>query len=128
MLILIEPGVIKHSNQPITHERKIPMEYCIITTTCSTDKEATILAQKLINEKLAACVQLSAITSYYTWNKETCIDPEIRLVIKTRTKLYENVEQFIKKNHSDEVPQIIQTPITDGSDDYLDWIDETTSD
>ncbi len=103
------------------------MEYCIITTTCPTDKEATILAQKLIREKLAACVQLSPITSYYTWNKETCIDPEIRLVIKTRTKLYENVEQFIKKNHSDEVPEIIQTLVTDGSDDYLDWIDETTS-
>ena len=68
---------------------------------------------------MAACIQLSRITSYYTWKEETCIEPEIRLVIKTRTKLYESVEQFIKKNHSYDAPQIIQTPITDGSDDYL---------
>jgi periplasmic divalent cation tolerance protein len=103
------------------------MEYCIVTTTCPNEGEAKELAQKLINENLAACVQLSPITSYYTWHKKTCIEPEIRLVIKTRTKLYKKIERFIKKHHSYDVPQIVQTPVTDGSDDYLNWIDETTS-
>lgn len=102
------------------------MEYCIIFTTCPDNKEAKALASSLIKEKLAACVQLSPITSYYTWKNDQHIETEIRLTIKTRTKLYETIEQFIKKNHSYEVPQIVQIPINDGSDEYLDWIDETT--
>ncbi|MBU8910764.1 MAG: divalent-cation tolerance protein CutA [Desulfobacterales bacterium] len=102
------------------------MEYCIILTTCPSNEEAHTLAAKLINEKLAACVQLSPITSYYTWKGGIHTDPEIRLLIKTRTKLYESVEQFIKQHHSYEVPQIVQLPIMGGSDEYLDWIDENT--
>jgi len=99
------------------------MEYCIILTTCPNDEEAKTLASKLLREKLAACIQLSPITSYYTWKGDTHIDPEIRLLIKTKQRLYESVEQFIKQNHSYEVPQIVQITINDGSDEYLDWID-----
>ncbi|MBU8849821.1 MAG: divalent-cation tolerance protein CutA [Desulfobacterales bacterium] len=102
------------------------MEYCIILTTCPSNEEAHTLASKLINEKLAACVQLSPITSYYTWKGDIHTDPEIRLLIKTKTRLYESVEQFIKQHHSYEVPQIVQLPIMGGSDEYLDWIDENT--
>ncbi|MCP3875448.1 MAG: divalent-cation tolerance protein CutA [Desulfobacteraceae bacterium] len=104
------------------------MEYCIILTTCPNDDEANSLASKLIKEKLAACVQLTPIKSYYSWKNEQHIDPEIKLLIKTRTKLYESVEQLIKKSHSYDVPQIVQIPINDGSDQYLDWIDENTTD
>jgi periplasmic divalent cation tolerance protein len=103
------------------------MEYCIITTTCPDENEAKHLASKLVDHCLAACVQLSSIKSYYTWQGEVCIAPEIRLTIKTRTRLYENIEKFIKSHHSYEVPQIVQTAITDGSDDYLDWIDTVTT-
>ena len=102
------------------------MAYCIILTTCPNNEEANTLASKLINKKLAACVQLSSITSYYTWKGDIHTDPEIRLLIKTRARLYESVEQFIKQHHSYEVPQIVQIPIMDGSAEYLDWIDENT--
>ncbi len=102
------------------------MEYCIILTTCPDNKEAKSLASRLVKEKLAACVQLSPITSYYTWKNEPHADSEIRLLIKTRTRLYESVEQFIKRHHSYEVPQIVQIPIKDGSDEYFDWVDENT--
>lgn len=103
------------------------MEYCIILTTCPNEKEAKALAESLVKEKLAACVQLSPITSYYRWKNEQHMDAEIKLLIKTRTRLFEPVEQFIKQHHSYEVPQIIQVPITDGSDEYFDWIDENTA-
>lgn len=102
------------------------MAYCIILTTCPNNEEANTLASKLINEKLAACVQLSPITSYYTWKGNIHTDPEIRLLIKTGTRLYESVEQFIKQHHSYEVPQIVQIPIMGGSAEYLGWIDENT--
>ena len=103
------------------------MEYCMILTTCSSTEGAGALADRLIKEKLAACVQLSPITSYYSWKNQLHRDAEIRLLIKTKTRLYESVERFIKQHHSYEVPQIVQIPITDGSDEYFDWIDENTT-
>jgi len=53
---------------------------------------------------MAACVQLSPITSYYTWKNDPPCDPEIRLVIKTKQGLYDSVEKFIKQHHSYTVP------------------------
>ena len=102
------------------------MEYCIILTTCPNNKEADRLASELINKKLAACVQLSPITSYYSWENNQHREAEIKLVIKTRSRLYESVEQCIKQHHSYDVPQIVQIPVFEGSDEYLDWIDENT--
>lgn len=102
-------------------------EYAVVLTTCPNEQEARDLATRIIAEKLAACVQLSSIESFYIWKKEACIEPEVRLTIKTRTRRYDALESFIKKYHSYEVPQIVMTPITDGSDDYLDWIDENTN-
>lgn len=103
------------------------MEYSIILITCPTDKEARTIARGLVTKKLAACVQLSPIKSYYSWKDKLHVDDEIRLVIKTRTRRYDAVEQFIKAHHSYDVPQIVQIPITDGSDKYLDWIDDNTT-
>lgn len=102
------------------------MDYAIILTTCPNEQEAKDLASRIIAQKLAACVQLSNIQSFYTWKGDACIDPEIRLTIKTRKSLYEALEAFIKKHHSYEVPQIIMIPIKDGSDNYLDWIEDNT--
>lgn len=102
------------------------MTYCMILTTCPTKEEATALAAGLIEKKLAACVQLSDITSYYTWKEEVCNDPEVRMAIKTRQSLFQAVAQFIKTHHSYEVAQIVQIPVTDGARDYLDWIEENT--
>ena len=103
-------------------------QYCIILTTCPDSEEANQLASKLIEQKLAACVQLSQIKSYYYWDNSTHADPEIKLLIKTRSTLYETVEKFIKKHHSYEVPQIVQIPVMKGYEEYLDWIDENTTD
>ena len=102
------------------------MTYCIILTTCPNNEEANTLALKILKEKLAPCVQLSAITSCYTWKNMIHQEPEIRLLIKTRTDLFKSVEEFIRRNHSYEVPEIVQIPITHGSDTYLGWMDENT--
>ncbi len=102
------------------------MDYAIITTTCPNGQEAKDLASRIITERLAACVQLSKIESFYLWKDEANITCEIRLTIKTRKHLYESLEAFIKTHHSYNVPQIIMTPITEGSEDYLDWIDDNT--
>lgn len=103
------------------------MTYCMILTTCPTDEEAKALALKIVREKLAACVQLSSVTSCYTWKGAIHKEPEIRLLIKTRTDLYQTVEAFIRQNHSYEIPEIVQISITNGSDAYLGWMGENTS-
>ena len=102
------------------------MTYCMILTTCSNRKEAETLATDLVTRKLAACVQLSPVTSFYVWESQSHADPEIRLVIKTRKALYDQVKRFICEAHSYDVPQILQVPVTDGLDPYLDWMDANT--
>lgn len=102
------------------------MGYCVVITTCGNREEAEKLAGLIVENQLAACVQLSSITSYYTWDGQMNKDPEIRILIKTRTQLYDELEKFIKENHSYDVPEIIELPIQSGSKEYLSWIDEVT--
>lgn len=102
------------------------MTYSMIITTCSDKNEAERLALQLVERKLAACVQISGIKSYYTWENKTCVEPELRLIIKTGTDRYAEVEKFILVNHSYDVPQIIQIPFEKGYSPYLDWISDNT--
>lgn len=104
------------------------MNACIVITTCSNQKEAEELASKLVETKLAACVQLSQIQSFYVWEGKACNKPEIKLLIKTRKSLYPEVETFIKANHSYEVPEIISVPIENGLSAYFDWVEVNTKD
>ncbi len=101
--------------------------YCIILTTCGNREEAGQLARGLIEKRLAACIQLSEITSFYEWKNKVENDPELLLRIKTRTALYADVEAFIRANHSYEVPEIVQIPIQNGLGAYLSWIDDVTA-
>ncbi|MFO7888754.1 MAG: divalent-cation tolerance protein CutA [bacterium] len=102
------------------------MHYCLVLSTCSEHEEADHLASRLVENKLASCVQINKIISYYTWKGESKKEPEYRLLIKTKKALYKKVEKYIKKMHSYEVPEIITIPIQDGSKEYLAWIDEVT--
>ena len=99
-------------------------EYCVILTTCGSKKEAENLARLLIERRLAACVQTTAISSFYEWKGNLNRDEEELLLIKTRYAQYGKVEQAIVDNHSYEVPEIIAIPIVGGLGEYLVWIDE----
>lgn len=102
------------------------MEYSMILTTCAQEEEARDLGSRLVEAKLAACVQIHPVTSIYTWQDKVHTDPEFRLIIKTQKGLYDQVEAFINARHSYEVPQIIEVPMGRGSADYLGWMDENT--
>lgn len=102
------------------------MSYCVVLVTCDSDASAHDLAGKLLKNKLAACVQIHPVTSIYTWKNKVHNDPEFRMIIKTRTGLYPELEAFIAANHSYEVPQIIQVPIGRGLESYLGWINDNT--
>jgi len=97
-------------------------EYCVILTTCGNKEEAEKLARLLIESRLAACVQITGVTSFYEWGGAVNRDNEQLLLIKAKSAHYDKIEELISRNHSYEVPEIVQLPISDGSEAYLKWI------
>ena len=85
------------------------------------------MAQNMLNAKLIACGQITEIESIYTWENKLTQAKEFLLTMKTRTQLYDKCELFIKQNHPYKTPQIVATPITHGSAEYFNWIDESLS-
>ena len=102
------------------------MKAIIVQTTCSSKEEAKNIAKVLIEEKLAACVQLSEIESFYNWKEEFCCDNETLLNIKTRKDNFEKIKSKILELHSYDLPEIIQLDITNASEEYLKFIGDNT--
>ena len=105
----------------------MPDSHCVILSTTGSREEADRLAELLVSRKLAACVQISAISSVYMWQGELHRDTEFLLLIKTAASRYAEIETAIVKNHSYEVPEIVQLPVQQGLPAYLDWISENSS-
>jgi periplasmic divalent cation tolerance protein len=100
--------------------------YCMVLTTCPTSEEGDLIAGLLVGQGLAACVQMTSITSCYRWKGEVNRDSELLLIIKARASSYAGIESCILQNHSYEVPEIVMVPIERGSAAYLGWIDEVS--
>lgn len=94
--------------------------------TTATEAEALSLADQLVAEHLAACVQILPIQSIYRWQGALHRDSEWQLLIKTRIALFDQVRDRLLASHSYEVPEIIALPIIAGSPDYLNWLKEQT--
>ncbi|MGB7209250.1 MAG: divalent-cation tolerance protein CutA [Pyrinomonadaceae bacterium] len=101
------------------------MSVLVVLTTVSSNEEAEALARQIVGEKLAACVQIQPqMTSVYFWEGEVRSEAEHLLLIKTLPEKYDALEEFIKSNHSYEVPEIVAVQSERVSDHYLDWIKE----
>jgi periplasmic divalent cation tolerance protein len=96
--------------------------FCIVITTFSDDKNGTDIITALIDKRLAACVQVMPIQSWYRWRGTICCASEKLLLIKTKPSLYPQVQDCIIAHHAYALPEIIQVPITDGLPGYLGWI------
>ncbi|MGI8545299.1 MAG: divalent-cation tolerance protein CutA [Aridibacter sp.] len=95
----------------------------IVFTTTPNSEEAENLARKIVESKLAACVQvLPEIKSFYFWEGEVQTDSEHLLLIKTLEENFKNLEEFIKANHSYDVPEIVAVSSEKVSSDYVKWI------
>lgn len=129
------------------------MSYCVVVSTTSNIDEAKKIAHGLVNNKLAACVNIiPGVTSVYFWKadceqrledgggettsgtpfmasnqaNEVCEDSELVLFIKTQKNLFDKVKNFIVENHSYELPEVIMLPIENGLEGYLNWVKENT--
>lgn len=96
-----------------------------VLTTTSQQEEAERIARHLIQERLAACVQVAGpIHSTYWWQGQVETAEEWLVVAKTRQALYGQVEAAIRQVHSYEEPEILAVPIVAGSAGYLKWLAE----
>jgi periplasmic divalent cation tolerance protein len=100
------------------------MTDCIqVLTTAGSEEEAVRIARMLVEERLAACVQvLGPITSTYRWQGAIEASQEWLCVAKTAKGLYPEVERAIRQAHSYQVPEILAVEVAAGSADYLAWL------
>jgi periplasmic divalent cation tolerance protein len=95
-----------------------------VYTTTDSKEIAEKIADTLVEEKLAQCVQITGpIKSVYRWKGKIERTEEWLCVIKCTQRNYRGLEQKIKKLHTYEVPEIVAVPIIRGSKDYLKWLE-----
>jgi periplasmic divalent cation tolerance protein len=100
----------------------------IILSTTGSEDEASKIAEHLVSNRLAACVNIiPSITSVYRWKGEMNIDREILMIIKTDASRFEEIKSAVRNLHSYETPELIAIPIQQGLQQYLDWIAESVS-
>jgi periplasmic divalent cation tolerance protein len=96
----------------------------VVLVTTASQAEGEAIAKTLLTEKLAACVNITPVHSFYTWQGKQQSDREWQLIIKTNLNLFSQLAAKIKELHSYEVPEIIALPIIAGTESYLSWLDE----
>ncbi len=103
-------------------------EYIIVLITTPNQETSEMIANTLLEKKLAACVNLvGPILSFYTWEGDINRDEEMLLIVKSRAELFESeLIPAVQAVHPYEVPEIIALPILMGSANYLAWIDDVT--
>ncbi len=101
----------------------------IVLITVPTSQVGEEIARMLLERKLAACINLlPGMSSLFTWKGKIEQEQECLMLVKTRTRLFE--DRFlpaVKAIHPYEVPEIIALPILMGLESYLNWIDEETT-
>lgn len=99
-------------------------EFVVVFCTAAP-AEAENLARALVEERLAACVNISPVRSCYIWEGRLSCDDEALLIIKTKKSRFEPLKKRIQELHSYAVPEIIAFPIIKGHQPYLDWVDQS---
>ncbi len=102
-------------------------DFVVCLSTASNAEEAERIARALVEEQLAACVNLvPGVRSIYRWQGKIEDGQEVLLVIKSRRRLVEDVAARIKSLHSYSVPELVAMEVVGGSRDYLDWLIDST--
>ncbi|HTY56384.1 MAG TPA: divalent-cation tolerance protein CutA [Candidatus Binataceae bacterium] len=100
----------------------------VVMVTAPNQRDASAIARTLVDENLAACVNiLGPIRSIYRWQNAIEDEAEFLLLIKTRSAICARLEQRVKELHSYDVPEVIALPIETGSAQYLAWLTEATT-
>lgn len=100
-----------------------PVDVRVVFCTCPSGQVAGDLASTLVNERLAACVNLvPGVRSIYVWQGVLCDDVETLLVMKTTAAAFDALRERIAELHPYETPEIIALPVNEGHAPYLEWV------
>ena len=102
-------------------------QHLLVLSTCPGSISAKNLAQFVVEEKLAVCVNIVPdVHSYFRWIGKIDTANEYLLVIITTSDIYPKLEKRLQEMHPYELPEIIAVPIHTGLSGYLDWITDNT--
>lgn len=100
----------------------------VVLVTTANLKEARKIANTLVEERVAACVQvLPKIRSYYRWKGGVETSEEYLLLIKSSRPRFADLRREVEKLHSYKVPEIVCLPVIEGADPYLNWLEESVT-
>lgn len=99
----------------------------LIFVTCPTKKDAKILATILLHKKLAACVSVLPVQSFYMWEGKQAEENEVEIIIKTKKEHFEEIKEEIEKTHPYVVPQIIAVESVMVNEKYKQWVNSEVS-
>ncbi len=101
--------------------------YSVFLTNTSNKKNALKIARELVEAHFCACVNIvENVTSVYFWEGKLCEEGEFLLLIKARSANFEIIKEKIIELHDYELPEIIELPIQNGYEKYLNWIKDST--
>ena len=103
------------------------MKIVAVYTTVASLEDARLIAKTLVERKLVACAQISAIESFYTWKGEVQNDQEFRLLLKTTEARYKDVEAAVLDLHSYELPAIYSVAFEHVYEPYAAWGEECSA-
>ena len=99
-------------------------EHLVVLMTAGSQEEAVRIADTLVAEMLAACVNvLPGVTSIYRWEGEVQRDQEWLLVAKSTREVLDDLVRCVQAIHSYDLPELIALPVVGGSEAYLRWLD-----
>lgn len=100
--------------------------FSLVLTTVKNRREAMQMAEKLVSEKLAACVSaIPNVVSVYRWRGKVERTGEVMLLVKTSAKKLDRLIDRMKELHSYEVPEILVLRVERGLPEYLKWLEES---
>ena len=99
-------------------------DFVVILSTAPAG-EVDRIARTLVEERLAACISISQVRSYFVWEGKLSEEIEDMMIIKTALDLEDKVKARIKDLHSYELPEVIVLPIIGGAEGYLKWIKQS---
>jgi len=95
----------------------------VVLVTTGSAESAEMLARRLVDEHLAACVNIvPAVRSIYRWQGKVADDTEALLVIKTERERFAALEARVRSLHTYEVPEVVALEIVEGSKAYVEWL------
>lgn len=94
----------------------------LIFTTFGKKSEAIKIGKNLLKQKLIACYNFFPIESAYWWKEKIVDEKEFLLILKTKDLNFPKIENFIKKLHTDETPEIVSLQVKSVSEKYLKWL------